>query len=144
MASTDETSTKRCTGQVKWFNNKAGYGFITMKGDDGEQLDIFAHYSTVHIEQSQYKYLVQGEYVEFELSTATNTEHKYQATSVTGIDGGKLMCETRQANRQVLGNRRKDAQPKTSSAEEEGFTQVKKRRVSRKKTNMSKEPSADI
>lgn len=101
MASTDETSTKRCTGQVKWFNNKAGYGFITMKGDDGEQLDIFAHYSTVHIEQSQYKYLVQGEYVSFIIEKVDgNDKYSHQAKNVKGINSGPLMCETRNENAQ--------------------------------------------
>ena len=28
--SSDDTSLQRYTGQVKWFNNKAGYGFITV------------------------------------------------------------------------------------------------------------------
>jgi len=72
MSSTQETSsdtqTVRLVGQVKWFNNKAGYGFITVS--DGEQAgkDIFIHYSTIRVTNSQYKYLVQGEYVEFTLT----------------------------------------------------------------------------
>jgi cold shock CspA family protein len=88
-------------GQVKWFNNKAGYGFITMTDDAGAQMDIFIHYSTVHVQDIQYKFLVQGEYVEFDLVDSTSEKHKYQATNVTGINGGKLMCETRQMNRSV-------------------------------------------
>jgi len=85
----------RIIGQVKWFNNKAGYGFITMKQND-EEKDVFAHYSTIQVGDTQYKYLVEGEYVEFLLSNSTSSEHAYQATKVTGINGGKLMCETRQ------------------------------------------------
>ena len=84
---------KRHVGQVKWFNNKAGYGFITMSGSN---TDIFIHYSTVKVDDSQYKYLIQGEYVEFELCNSANEAHEFQATNVTGIQGGKLMCETRQ------------------------------------------------
>jgi cold shock CspA family protein len=91
--------TVRHVGQVKWFNSKAGYGFITMKNESNEDVDIFTHYSTVKVVDSQYKYLVQGEYVEFELTESTNENHKYQATNVTGIQNGKLMCETRQQNR---------------------------------------------
>ena len=122
----EATSTKRYVGQVKWFNNKAGYGFITMKNDEGEMIDIFTHYSTVRIEQTQYKYLVQGEYVEFILTNATNTEHKYQATDVTGIDGGKLMCETRQANRSTMNVR--NTYPKREGALSDGFTKVRPKR----------------
>lgn len=93
------TPAVRHVGQVKWFNSKAGYGFITMKNESNEDVDIFTHYSTVKVVDSQYKYLVQGEYVEFELTESTNENHKYQATNVTGIQNGKLMCETRQQNR---------------------------------------------
>ena len=96
MSSESVSETKRYIGQVKWFNNKAGYGFITMTDDDNKEKDIFTHYSTVRVGDSQYKYLVQGEYVEFELSSSASDEHEFQSTNVTGINGGKLMCETRQ------------------------------------------------
>jgi len=93
------SQSQRLIGQVKWFNNKTGFGFITV--NEGEQTgkDIFIHYSTIRVTNSQYKYLVQGEYVEFELEKATKGDYEYQANGVTGIKGGKLMCETRQLNR---------------------------------------------
>jgi len=94
-----EPETNRMVGQVKWFNNKAGYGFITVKGVDTEEKDIFAHYSTINVADSQYRYLVQGEYVEFDLSTSSKPPHEYQSSNISGIKGGKLMCETRQVNR---------------------------------------------
>ena len=80
-------------GRVKWFNNKVGYGFITTCDD--EQKDVFVHHSSINVQTQQYKYLVEGEYVHFTLSESTNTEHKHLATEVSGINGGKLMCETR-------------------------------------------------
>ena len=97
------SATDRLTGRVKWFNNKAGYGFIT--GLDGDLLgkDIFVHYSKINISDSQYKYLVQGEYVEFDLDTNTNGEHEFQATNISGIKSGPIMCETRRANSSVNG-----------------------------------------
>ena len=108
MASEDVTTPtiemegKKMIGQVKWFNNKAGYGFITTNGDTSEdQQDIFVHYSTVIADKAPYKYLVLGEYVEFQLTKSTNEQHQYQAVNVTGIHGGRLMCETRQMNRPV-------------------------------------------
>ena len=85
------------TGRVKWFNNKAGYGFITVHDcESNEERDIFVHHSEVKVEQTQYKYLVQGEYVEFVIG-AISRENKIDvhATSVRGVNGGKLMCETR-------------------------------------------------
>ncbi|EGR4351749.1 cold shock domain protein CspD, partial [Vibrio cholerae] len=35
------------TGTVKWFNNAKGFGFICPEGEDG---DIFAHYSTIQMD----------------------------------------------------------------------------------------------
>ena len=49
-------------GNVKWFNNKKGYGFIHT--EDGE--DIFVHYSA--IEGDGFKTLNEGQAVEFEVS----------------------------------------------------------------------------
>jgi cold shock CspA family protein len=86
----------RYTGKVKWFNNKEGYGFITVC-DAGEFLakDIFVHYSSICVENSQYKYLVQGEYVEFNLIKVNSDKHDSQAVNISGIKGGPLMCETK-------------------------------------------------
>jgi CspA family cold shock protein len=90
----------RSSGRVKWFNNSSGYGFIT--ATDGEKAgeDVFVHHSALKTEEQQYKYLVLGEYVEFGWAEVTDKEsHKWQASSVTGINGGKLMCETHKEQR---------------------------------------------
>ena len=49
------------TGRVKWFNNKAGYGFITVTDGSRSGSDIFVHHSGINVENQQYKYLIQGE-----------------------------------------------------------------------------------
>ena len=89
------TATDRYTGRVKWFNNKAGYGFITVTDGPKASSDIFVHHSSIQVDSDQYKYLVQGEYVEFILSSVSNDVHDCQAGDVSGIKCGKLMCETR-------------------------------------------------
>jgi cold shock CspA family protein len=102
MSSTQETTdvqSDRLVGQVKWFNNKAGYGFITVSDGELASKDIFIHYSSIRVTNSQYKYLVQGEYVEFTLSKPTGEVHEFQASDVSGIKGGALMCETRRQTR---------------------------------------------
>lgn len=96
---TVDTISERLVGQVKWFNNKAGYGFITATSGENSGNDIFIHYSTIRVANSQYKYLVQGEYVEFSLVKSTKGDHEFQALDVSGINGGALMCETRRNNR---------------------------------------------
>lgn len=66
----------RLIGSVKWFNAKAGYGFITRR-DTGE--DIFIHHSGIGRKNPRHaiKSLGDGELVEFNLS----------ATNVTGVGG---------------------------------------------------------
>lgn len=87
------------TGRVKWFNNKAGYGFITVCDGEHAGKDIFVHYSAISSENSsQYKYLVQGEYVDFSITKPENSDHEYHAVAVSGVKGGNLMCETRREN----------------------------------------------
>lgn len=86
------------TGTVKWFNNKAGFGFITVC-EEGEfkDKDIFVHYSSIRVSNSQYKYLVQGEYVDFTLVKANSDTHEFQAMNVSGVKGGPIMCEIRRS-----------------------------------------------
>ena len=75
------------TGQVKWFNSRAGYGFITSNTNE----DIFVHQSNICPKINRYRSLVQGEYVEFELSVSNDVQ---QAIKVTGINDGPLMCDS--------------------------------------------------
>lgn len=95
------TSSDRLTGRVKWFNNQAGFGFITVTDGPRAGSDIFVHHSGVRVVSEQYKYLVQGEYVQFELTATNGGQHEFQASDVSGINGGKLMCETRRDFKQA-------------------------------------------
>ena len=49
-------------GQVKWFNEAKGYGFITQDGGE----DVFVHYSA--IQAQGFKTLVEGDSVEFDVT----------------------------------------------------------------------------
>jgi len=95
------TSQDRLTGRVKWFNNQAGFGFITVTDGPRSGSDIFVHHSGVKVGSEQYKYLVQGEYVQFGLTETNGGQHEFQASDVSGINNGKLMCETRREFKQT-------------------------------------------
>jgi len=49
-------------GQVKWFTDAKGYGFITQEGGE----DVFVHYSA--IQAQGFKSLAEGDRVEFEVT----------------------------------------------------------------------------
>jgi cold shock CspA family protein len=85
-------------GQVKWFNNRLGYGFITIISEcDRRNEDIFVHQQHITPQTSDYRSLQQGEYVSFLLGKADtegeSSKHSTQAVSVTGVFGGTLMCD---------------------------------------------------
>lgn len=116
-----QTYEPSCNGIVKWFNNKSGYGFITLKKGPIEG-DIFVHHSSLAVNTEQYKYLVQGEYVEFMLEAVSNGNHKYHAVLVKGLNNGKLMCETRhdmQSARTIFTHKNSTKSGNTSLAESE-------------------------
>lgn len=80
------------TGCVKWFNSTRGYGFITNINENGNSNDLFVHHTNLNTGENLYKTLTQGEYVEY-IEKIENG--KYYATEVTGIFGGKLLCENK-------------------------------------------------
>ena len=50
------------TGKVKWFDDKKGYGFISVE----EGTDVFVHYSS--IQSTGYRTLREGQDVEFQMT----------------------------------------------------------------------------
>ena len=69
------------SGEVKWFNNEKGYGFIDyITGED-----IFVHYSA--IKQDGYKTLSEGQRVEFDL---IETPKGLQAINVVAMSDEKV------------------------------------------------------
>lgn len=99
----DSSALEKVTGCVKWFNNKQGYGFLNVTSGEKSGTDLFVHHSAIQVGKEQYKYLVQGEYVEFTLVKADQGSHEWQAGTVRGLNNGKLMCETRHESRETRG-----------------------------------------
>ena len=76
------------SGEVKWFNNEKGYGFIEYSNTE----DIFVHYSAIKIEG--YKSLSEGDIVNFDFpinvskktSQNKNVQFSIDKKSENGID----------------------------------------------------------
>lgn len=77
-------------GNCKWFNKKLGYGFITVYQGEKKGCNIFVHHSGIRPLNSNFKTLRKGEYVHFNIVDGVNGP---QATHVTGVCGGPLMCD---------------------------------------------------
>jgi cold shock CspA family protein len=96
--SSQETDQVKYIGRVKWFNNVSGYGFITVTDGAHSGTDVFVHHTSIIVNNSQYKYLVQGEYVSFSLvNVVKDGKDALNAVNIRGVGGGMLMCETRQS-----------------------------------------------
>ena len=79
------------TATCKWFNDKLGFGFVTICSDGEDKgKDIFVHHSGIKPLNSIYKTLKKGEYMNFNIIKGPNG---LQAVDITGINGGPLMCD---------------------------------------------------
>ena len=74
--------------QVKWFNKKKGFGFVT----DGTGKEYFCHHSDISI--SGYRFLRAGEYVRGELVSMEDSKQNL-SISRAPTDWGTLMCQVR-------------------------------------------------
>ena len=74
------------TGQVKWFNNAKGFGFILP--DDGGD-DLFAHYSSITMEG--YKTLKAGQTVSFDVIEGPKGLH---AANIVSLGEGTTAADT--------------------------------------------------
>jgi cold shock CspA family protein len=90
-------------GQVKWFDNKLGYGFVTVLTNEHKGTDIFVHQTNVCPLETEFRTLMKGEYISLNVSNDT----KVQAINVTGVLGGSLRCdEPRPTSRRNGGGER--------------------------------------
>ena len=94
---------ERLVGVVKWFDKAKGYGFVQQLNTEN---DYFVHYSQLQsVDDHHTKYLVTGEYIEFDISEPVDTparnDGKYSqiAVNVSGIQNGPLMFESQQPQR---------------------------------------------
>lgn len=57
-------------GEVKWFNNAKGWGFLV---PEGSETDIFVHFSS--IQGTGYKTLTAGQIVDFDMANGERGQH---------------------------------------------------------------------
>ena len=69
-------------GQVKWFNNSKGYGFIGHEGGP----DIFVHYTAIL--DAGYRTLSEGDSVEFEIAHGASGPQAANVTKTPKPQGG--------------------------------------------------------
>ena len=67
-------------GQVKWFNESKGFGFITPA--DGSK-DVFVHFSAIQVDG--FKTLEEGQKVTFDTECDPQNSSKIRATNVTVV-----------------------------------------------------------
>ena len=95
---------------MKWFNAKAGFGFVTVGSED-----VFVHHSEIQVGKEQFRYLVEGEYVELTVTKKAG-EEKRQGSGITGIGGGKVMCEVRSAASEATSEYKAGREPEVREA----------------------------
>lgn len=108
------------TGQVKFFNPRKGFGFITydvFRNPSEEREDIFVHATNLspYYQNGDKNWLMDGEYVEFKLE---DSEKGLKAVDVTGLNGGKLMMDIRSARSYRSRGRRQERTEKGAADEE--------------------------
>ena len=94
----DERVVGEFLGQCKWFNDRLGYGFLTVQAGEKKGVDIFVHHSGLKPLNSNYKTLFKGEYVNFNIIQG---DHGLQGVHITGVAGGSLMCDVLPSRRTV-------------------------------------------
>ena len=100
------------TGQVKWFNNAKGFGFILP--DDGGS-DLFAHYSSIGMEG--YKTLKAGQQVSFNIVEGPKGLHaaNIMATDEADTDTTQQLQESGEAETNTEANSEEINEPSESA-----------------------------
>ena len=95
------------TGMCKWFNRQSGWGFIVLTDSAGDYTgdEIFVHYNALKVptnnggEPTVFRYLSTGEYVRLQIGQTDDVDRPWQASVVEGVDGGPLLCQSKDAER---------------------------------------------
>ena len=95
-------------GNVIWFDQKKGFGFVRIINPGSEFLnnEIFVHYSTINSE-SNFKKLYPGENVSLNVEENEGDEtKKFIGKNVTGLFGSALLVDNEIYSLKVIRKRR--------------------------------------
>ena len=98
------SSDKTHIGQVLWFDQKKGFGFVKVNHPESDFHDkeIFVHFSSIHTELTNYKKLFPGEYISMDIKHQPDVKGKeYNCLNLTGVNGGTLLVEHEKYNFKV-------------------------------------------
>ena len=109
------------TGQVKFFNPRKGFGFITydiFRNPSEAREDIFVHATNLspYYQNGDKNWLMDGEYVEFKVE---DSDKGLKAVDVTGLNGGKLMMDIRSSRSYRARGRRQERTEKEEVEKED-------------------------
>lgn len=96
-------------GNVLWFDQKKGFGFVRVLGEDSELTgeEVFVHYSQIECDSS-YKKLYPGENVSLNVDVnhdASDPKKKYVSTAIAGLYGSKLLVDNEEYIYKVIRKR---------------------------------------
>lgn len=86
-------------GQVKWFNESKGYGFIA---PDGGGKDIFVHHTA--IQADGFRKLLEGQRVEFDLVEGPKGQQASNVFVVGDLEGKEMPHEKKTRYREAPSN----------------------------------------
>lgn len=105
-------------GNVKWFDMKKGFGIIRVITPDSDKLneEYFVHYSNIITKDNNYKRLLPGEYVSFDLDNYQDKQNV--CINVTGLFGGPLLSENTDFRYRVSKNHNNTSNENTEQDDE--------------------------
>jgi cold shock CspA family protein len=104
---TEEMNIGNEVGNVVWFDQKKGFGFVKIVNPGSEFLnnEIFIHFSSINSE-SNFKKLYPGENVSLDVERNEGDEtKKFLGKNVTGLFGTKLLVDNETYSLKVLRKR---------------------------------------
>ena len=105
---TEEMKIGNEVGNVIWFDQKKGYGFVKIINPGSKFLnnEIFVHFSTINSESS-FKKLFPGENVSLDVEENPDetSDKKFISKNVTGLFGSSLMVDNPRYQFKVISRR---------------------------------------